>query len=336
MTSDLSRYNTQVKKTPSIVVIGGGTGTSTVVSGLKSRQVQLTALVSVADSGGSTGRLRDEFGFQPVGDLRQSLAALAKTGSQDWIRKLLLYRFEKGEGLKGHNLGNLILTALQDMAGSTTSALEIAERVFKLHGEIFPVTTQNVQLEVKYADGTVVCGEDHLNMHRTIAKKIISTRLSPRARLYKKAAEALQHADLIVIGPGDVYASLLAALSVDGIKTVMKTVRAKVVYVVNLMSRFNQTHGMTVQHHLSCIEEAIGRKCDYVVINTGPIPSDILKKYEQEQEYPVVNDVKQDKRVIMKDFIAQDVIEQHAGDILDRSLLRHDPVKLAQVLLKLI
>ena len=160
-----------LNKTPSIVVIGGGTGTSTVISGLKSKHVRLTALISVADSGGSTGRLRDEFGFQPVGDLRQSLAALAKTGSQEWIRKLLLYRFTKGEGLKGHNLGNLILTALQDMAGSTTSALEIAEQVFQLHGEIFPVTTQNVQLEIKYDDGTVVLGEDHLNTHETVAKK---------------------------------------------------------------------------------------------------------------------------------------------------------------------
>lgn len=324
------------KKTPSIVVIGGGTGTSTVVSGLKSKQVQLTALVSVADSGGSTGRLRDEFGFQPVGDLRQSLAALAKTHSQDWIRKLLLYRFTKGEGLKGHNLGNLILTALQDMAGSTTSALEIAEQVFQLRGEIFPVTTQNVQLVVEYDDGTVVLGEDHLNTHGTVAKKIASATLSPRARLYKKAADALKNANLIVIGPGDVYASLLAALGVGGMKSVMKTVRAKIVYVVNLMSRFNQTHGMTAKQHLTCIEEAIDRRCDYVVINNGPISKDILKKYKKEQEFPVVNDLKHDRRVIEKDIIAQDVIEHHAEDILDRSLLRHDPVKLAQVLLELI
>lgn len=325
-----------LKTPPSIVVIGGGTGTSTVVSGLKSKHVQLTALVSVADSGGSTGRLRDEFGFQPVGDLRQSLAALAKTGSQEWIRKLLLYRFAKGEGLKGHNLGNLILTALQDMAGSTTSALEIAEQVFQLHGEILPITTRNVQLEVKYDDGTVILGEGNLNIHGTIAKKIASATLSPRARLYTKAANALKHADLIIISPGDLYASLLAALGVDGIKSVMKTVRAKIVYVVNLMSRFNQTHGMTAQQHLSCIEEAIGRRCDYVVINSRPIPKDILKKYKKEQEYPVVNDLKHDKRVITKDIIAQDVIEHHTEDILDRSLLRHDPIKLAKVLLELI
>ena len=324
------------KKTPSIVVIGGGTGTSTVVSGLKSRQVQLTALVSVADSGGSTGRLRDEFGFQPVGDLRQSLAALAKTHSQDWIRKLLLYRFTKGEGLKGHNLGNLVLTALQDMAGSTTSALEIAEQVFRLHGEIFPVTTQNVQLEVKYDDGTVVIGEDHLNIHGTVAKKITSARLSPRAPLYKKAAEALKHADLIVIGPGDLYASLLAALGVDGMKNVMKTVRGKIVYVVNLMSRFSQPHNMTARQHLVCIEEAIGRRCSYVVVNNGAIPGDVLKKYEKEHEFPVVNDLIHDTRVIAKDIVAQDVIDQHSHDILDRSLLRHDPIKLAQVVLELL
>ena len=336
MISDLSRYNAQVKKTPSIVVIGGGTGTSTVISGLKSKQVQLTALVYVADSGGSTGRLRDEFGFQPVGDLRQSLAALAKKHSQDWIRKLLLYRFTKGKGLQGHNLGNLILTALQDMAVSTTSALEIAEQVFQLHGEIFPVTTANVQLVVKYDDGTVVLGEDHLNTHGTVAKKITLVRLFPRARLYKKAVNALKKADLIVIGPGDLYASLLAALGVDGVKSVMKTVRGKIVYIVNLMSRFNQTHGMTAKQHLKCIEEAIGRMCDYVVVNSATIPADILKKYAKEQEFPVVNDLKHDKRVIASDIIAQDVIEHQAEDILDRSLLRHNPIKLAQALLELI
>src|SRR3989339_1483070 len=155
-----------------VVVIGGGTGTSTVVSGLKHKPVEITALVSVADSGGSTGRLRDEFGFQPVGDLRQTLAALAKENGQKWIRKLLLYRFSKGEGLKGHNLGNLILTALQDMAGSTENALEIAEKVFRLRGKILPITNENVQLEIHFDDGTVLLGEHWLNQHSLGERKI--------------------------------------------------------------------------------------------------------------------------------------------------------------------
>jgi uncharacterized cofD-like protein len=317
------------------VVIGGGTGTSTVVSGLKTKPVKITALVSVADSGGSTGRLRDEFGFQPVGDLRQSLAALAKEGSQEWIRKLLLYRFEKGEGLKGHNLGNLILTALQDMAGSTTSALEIAEQIFQLRGEILPVTARNVQLVIEYEDGTVVIGEDNLNEHVQSAKKIRSVRLSPRAKLYKEAVNALREADVIVIGPGDYYASILAALSVEDMAQVMRNVTGKIVYVVNLMTRLNQTHNMSALDHLQGIEQAIGRTCDAVIVNNGKIPNAILKKYAAEHEFPVVHDLRTDPRCITRDVVSHDTVKQVWGDTLERSLLRHDARKLAEVLLSI-
>lgn len=319
-----------------VVVIGGGTGTSTVVSGLKSQPLHLTALVSVADSGGSTGRLRDEFGFQPVGDLRQSLAALAEEDSQEWIRKLLLYRFEKGEGLKGHNLGNLILTALQDMAGSTMSALEIAEQVFQLRGEILPVTAENVQLVVEYADGHTIVGEDNLNTHGKTPEKIKRIRLSPEAELYEKSAEAIKQADLIVIGPGDYYASVMAALAVENMKSAMKQAKGKIVYIVNLMTRFNQTHDMTAKDHLLGIEEAIGRPCDYVIVNSGEIPQKIVKHYEYEQEYPVVNDLKGDARCIARDIVSHTTTKMSKGDTLERSLLRHDPGKLSKILMELL
>ena len=140
-----------------VVVIGGGTGTSMVLSSLKEHDgIDLSAIVSVADSGGSTGRLRDEFGFQPVGDLRQALAAFAE---KDWIKNLLLYRFNKGHGLEGHNLGNLVLTALQDMTGSTAKAIEVASKIFRLQGHIYPITTKPVNLVIEYSDGTVEIGE---------------------------------------------------------------------------------------------------------------------------------------------------------------------------------
>src|SRR3989344_4445883 len=155
-----------------IVVIGGGTGISSVVSGLKNEPIKLTALISVADSGGSTGRLRDEFGFQPVGDLRQSLAALAKNRGQKWISRLLLYRFDKGEGLRGHNLGNLILTALQDMTGDTSKALEIAEKVFRIEGTVIPVTQDDVNIEIHYADGTQAVGEHVFDEQPETPKKV--------------------------------------------------------------------------------------------------------------------------------------------------------------------
>jgi len=318
-----------------IVVIGGGTGISSVVSGLKNEPVELTALVSVADSGGSTGRLRDEFGFQPVGDLRQSLAALAKEKSQEWIRKLLLYRFEKGTGLNGHNLGNLILTALQDMAGSTTSALEVAERIFQLNGKIYPVTSQNIQLIVEYVDGSIVVGEHRLDDNGAGNKKIKRIRLSPHAKLYKKAEEAILNADLIVIGPGDYYGSILAALSVNGIKRCMCATKAKIVYVVNLMTRFTQTYGMTAYDHQLGIEEVIGRACDLAIINSQPIPAEILKMYACEQEYPVVNDLPKNK-YISADLLSSVRFTKASSDLTHRSYLRHDAKKLAKVLMRVV
>jgi len=322
-------------ETKKVVVIGGGTGTSTVVSGLKHKPVDITALISVADSGGSTGRLRDEFGFQPVGDLRQTLAALAKENGQQWIRKLLLYRFSKGEGLKGHNLGNLILTALQDMAGSTENALEIAEKIFRLRGKILPITKENVQLEIHFDDGSTLVGEHWLNKHSLGERKITHIRLTPQAKIFGKSAEAIQEAHLIVIGPGDYYASLMAALVVDGIKSAMRKSKAKVVYIANLMSRYNQTHGMTVSENVKGIEQVIGRACDCVVVNSKTFPKRVLEYYEKEQEYPVENDMK-DGRCIQENLLAKQVAVSVNGDELDRSYIRHDSQKIAEVLWKLL
>lgn len=323
------------QKRTKIVVIGGGTGTSTVVSGLKDLNVDITAVVSMADSGGSTGRLRDEFGFQPVGDLRQSLAALSSKGSQNWIRKLLLYRFTKGEGLKGHNLGNLILTALQDMAGSTSSALEIAEQVFRLNGKVYPVTTEQVDLRIVYKNGEVVVGEDTLNTSAIGGENIATVSLDPPARMYDKAAEAIEHADIIVIGPGDFYASIVAALCVTDVKEVFAKTHAKIVYIVNLMTRYNQTHGMDAHDHVVGIEQAIGRKVDAVIMNTGKISQHVIDAYALEKEYPVEQS-KPDARFISTDLIRTEVEKQAAGDELHRSLLRHDPKKLAHAIMEVL
>ncbi len=315
-----------------IIVIGGGTGTSTVLRGLKDKSVNLTAIVSVADSGGSTGRLRDEFGFQPVGDLRQSLAALAKDHSQEWIHNLLLYRFEKGGGLKGHNLGNLILTALQDMAGSTTSALEIAEKIFRLDGKIYPATTENVQLKVEYDDGSILLGEHLLDENSTGDKKIKAVSLEPKASLYSKARDEIISSDMIVIGPGDYYSSIAAALAVEGMNEALQKSKAKLVYVLNLMTRFTQTSGMTASDHVRGVERMIGRSFDSIIINSESIPNDIKMHYEHEREYEVIHDMKDDKRVIWKDVLMLQAFQQSSSDIAHRSMLRHDPKKLSHIL----
>lgn len=321
---------------PNVVTIGGGTGTSVVVASLRRHPVDVTTIVSVADSGGSTGRLRDEFGFQPVGDLRQALASLAASDGHDWIRKLLLYRFENGNGLSGHNVGNLILTALQDLAGSTAEALAIATKIFRLEGIIYPVTSQNVELVVEYENGTFKIGEHLIDEDSERAVAIKRVLLSPRAKLYPPAAQALRNADMVVIGPGDHYASVMASLAVSDIKTAFKRVSGKIVYIVNLMTRFSQTHGMTARDHVTCIEKRIGRPVDSIIINNGPISPSILKRYAADREYPVVDDFGKDKRVLRSRIASNIPFNTTASDTVKRSLLRHDQTKLGTLLFKLI
>lgn len=323
----------QVK--PNLVVIGGGTGTSVVLSGLLSYPVDLTAVITVADSGGSTGRLRDEFGFQAVGDLRQALAALADPDRQTRLRDMLLYRFNRGQGLSGHNLGNLILTALQDLTGSTNDALLAAENIFHLHGRILPSTSKKVDLVVEYADGSVIVGEHHLNPGEIGGKQITRVRLSPRASLHPAAREALLQADVIIIGPGDLYASLMPNLIVAGIKPALRRSHARLCYVLNLMTVFTQTHNLTAAAHVKIIERALGRPLDQIVINRQPLPSAVLKAYAAQSEFPVIDDLDTDPRVIRRPLVITAPVKPDPADPVARSFLRHDPHKLASLIINL-
>jgi len=320
-----------------IVVMGGGTGTFPVVSGLKHcTEYEIDSVIAVSDSGGSTGKIRDEFGFQPVGDLRQALAALAESSNEEWIRKILLYRFDKGAGLQGHNLGNLILTALQDMTGDTTESLEIAEKIFRLEGRVIPVTKDNVNLEIKYADGSVRVGEHLLDEKQAEKMKITEVNLVPHATVNPAAKEAIEQADMVIIGPGDYYASLMATLIPEGIKETFQHSHAKVVYVLNLMTRFTQTFDMTAKDHVAGIEAAIGKPIDTIVINSREIPQAILDLYAEEKEYPVEDDLASDPRVVRGDILSEKVASAVAFDIAHRSLLRHDPTKIGDLLMKLL
>ncbi|MBI5356124.1 YvcK family protein [Candidatus Collierbacteria bacterium] len=336
-----------------VVVIGGGTGTSMVLSSLKAlKEIDLSAIVSVADSGGSTGRLRDEFGFQPVGDLRQALAALAsqeiknqkskiknRQGENSWIQDLLLYRFSKGNGLEGHNLGNLILTALQDMTGSTAKAIEMASKIFRLHGHIYPITTKPVNLVIEYSDGTVEIGEhilDDTNKHA--GDRIIGIKTSPRAEIYSQAKLAITNAGVIIIGPGDLYGSIMPNLVIGGAPEIIRSSKAKLVFIMNLMTRYTQTHNMSANDHLGIIEKQISRKVDTVIMNNGKIPPKILKAYKEQHEYPVIDNLKKviGKRIIRVNLIRSTLVKQNLADAVHRSYLRHDPEKLKQILNKII
>lgn len=319
-----------------VVVMGGGTGTFPVISALQRLNTDITTVIAVSDSGGSTGRIRDEFGFQPVGDLRQSLAALAEKGNEDWIKKILLYRFSKGDGLKGHNLGNLLLTALQDMTGDTTQALEIAEKIFRIEGTVVPVTKENVGLQINYTDGTHVVGEHTLDLRPDQPKKIASVELVPAANLNPQAVAAIEQADLIVIGPGDYFASIMAALTAHGTKEAFAATKATIVYALNIMTRWTQTQDMTAHDHVVGIEAAIGRPVDIVLVNDQPVDEKTLALYAAEGEYPVIDDLGQDEKVIRCPIISDLVTEKQTYDTAHRSLLRHDSQKLEHVFARLI
>ena len=319
-----------------IVVIGGGTGIYPVVTALRQLPTQCACIINASDSGGSTGRIRDEFGFPPVGDLRQSLAAMADPTGQHWIRQLLLYRFEKGEGLKGHNLGNLLLTALQDMTGSTTEALAIAAKVLRIHGTVIPVTENNVQLEIEYVDGTILVGEHLLDENTGPHQKVAHLRLRPHATLNPVAGEAIKSADYIIICPGDYYASLQSVLIVPGISEAVAKSHAKILYFVNLMTRNTQTKDMGALEHVTGIEQSLGRPVDTVIINDKPIPDVIKSHYAKEGELPVVDDLGQDKRVMRAPLVATTTAKQAQVDSVTRSLLRHDETRILECLKKIL
>ncbi|MFC1711469.1 uridine diphosphate-N-acetylglucosamine-binding protein YvcK [Patescibacteria group bacterium] len=320
-----------------IVVIGGGTGSFVVLAGLKKYPLNLTAIVSVTDSGGSTGRLRTEFGFLPVGDMRQCLAALAQEDS--FIRKLLLYRFSKGKGLKGHNLGNLILTALTEISGSEAKALEIASNTFFLKGKILPITTDNIQLKAEYENGKVLNGEHEIDEPKHKGGLLIS-KLScgPKSKIYLPVKKAILDANYIILGPGDLYTSILPNLVVGKVKTVLKQTRAKLIYIVNLMTRYSQTPGFTAKDHVDEVEKYLGRKIDYVLINNKKIPEKIIKLYKKEKGYPVRDDlsVSLKYKIIRKNFLKSEMIRKPEADVLQRSYLRHDSEKLARSIISLI
>jgi len=324
------------QKNCNVVVMGGGTGTFPVISALKHLPVNVSTIIAVSDSGGSTGRIRDEFGFQPVGDLRQSLAAMAESEGEQWIRKILLYRFDKGKGLRGHNLGNLILTALQDMTGDTTKALEIAEKVFRIEGTVIPVTQDDINIEIHYADGSQAVGEHNFDEDTAIPKKVEHIALTPHASLNPLAKKAILAADFILIGPGDYYASIMAVLMVDGIKEAFAQSQAKVMYLLNIMSRATQTLDMSAQDHVTGIEEALGQKLEYILINDQDIDPDTLDLYSKEKEYPVVDDLTADPRVVRKPLLSDELVHKQTFDTTHRSLLRHDSRKLMTTLAEIL
>ena len=336
-----SAFHELQKQKTKVVVVGGGTGTHTLLKGLKRFHdiLDLTAVVTMSDSGGSTGRLRDEFGYLPVGDVRMALSALSADVDMhdELLRELFLYRFDKGEGLTGHNFGNLLLTALTDILKDEVAAIEAAARILRVRGRVLPVTTDDVHLKAVYDDGTVQVGEHAIDEpdESYFSKKIIDISLTPQAYIHPKTKTALLEADVIIFGPGDLFTSILPNCAVNGFKEVLCKSTAKVFFISNLMTKAGQTSGMDMESHLDVLVRYIGKEPDKVFVNMSPLPNDLLRKYASEHEFPVVyaDDIKYAHLIVGGDYLTKEVVKKRSGDTLKRSLIRHDSHKIATAII---
>jgi len=322
-----------------IVCIGGGTGTSVALSGFKKYSVDLSAIVSMADDGGANRVIRDEFGLLPTSDIRQCFVALAEntSDSEQSLRKLFTYRFHKGHGFGGMTFGNLFMAALTDIFGSQTEAIKKTSEILKIKGRILPITLTDSKLVAIYMNGEKIVGEHLIDEPKHDGKlKIVKLYLEPPSKAYPEAVKAILDADIVVLGPGDLYTSLISGLVVRGISEALNTTKAKVIYVLNLMTRYGQTSGFTAKNHIEVLEEYIGKNClDYVLINSGSIPQGALKKYEEANEFKVDDDLGGDYfKIIRSDILSRREIKKIPGDSLKRSFIRHDSDKLAKAIME--
>ena len=311
-----------------IAVIGGGTGSYTVLRGLKTYPVDLTAIVSVLDDGGSSGRLRDEFGHLPPGDVRRCLLALAADDEvSQLLRRLFEYRFERGAGLNGHSVGNLLLTALTEIAGDLEGAIRSATRLLNVRGDVIPVTLEESRLRARLADGRSVVGESNIDLRREHPNvPIRSVHLEPAVAVNPRAAAALRRADVIVIGPGDLYTSLMPNLLVDGIPAAVRASQAPVIYVSNLMTKHGETDGYSAADMAEVVRQALGVEVlDAVVASDDSFAPALLHRYAAEHSQPVTPDRARLGR------LARHV---HCEALAMRAdIARHDPELLARALL---
>jgi uncharacterized cofD-like protein len=329
-----------------VVAIGGGTGLSTLLRGLR-RHVpapgespsatnaiaDLAAVVTVTDDGGSSGRLRQDFNMLPPGDLRNCMVALSE--EEDLLSRLFTHRFKTGKDLKGHNFGNLFVAALTEITGDFAQAVQLASKILATRGRIYPATTANATLVANMDDGSVVRGETLITASK---RRIVELTLDPpNPAPLPETLEAIERADLITVGPGSLYTSLITNLMVDGIPSALGSARGLRVFICNLMTQANESLNLTASEHIERIYEHTRTPIfDYAIVNTAPYSPETLARYAAEGAAPIIPDIDRIEalgvRSIAGDFASEESVVRHAaGRVADAVLeLARDHVRLPE------
>jgi uncharacterized cofD-like protein len=302
-----------------IVAIGGGSGLSTLLRGLKRRTSNLTAVVTVTDDGGSSGRLQRELGVLPPGDVRNCLVALAD--DEAMVTELFQYRFQEGAGLTGHSFGNLFLAALTGITGNFDEAIKASSSVLNIVGRVLPSTLAEARLQARLKDGTILQGESNIGRAQTPIARVSMD--PPYAAPLDEVLQAIREADAIVLGPGSLYTSILPNFLVDRVAREVAGSNAVKLYVCNIMTQPGETAGMSASEHISALLDNAGeRVCDYAIVNDEP-PQRLLAAYAEEGQTPVKTDIAEIKSL--------GVVPLQAQMITETDTVRHDPEKLASV-----
>jgi uncharacterized cofD-like protein len=323
---DLLYQKKQLSRGPRIVAVGGGTGLSVLLSGLKSYSSNISAIVTVADDGGSSGRLRQQFDVLPPGDIRNCLVALADAPAL--MRDLFQFRFDKNSEFSGHSFGNLFLTVMTRLTGDFEKAIKETSKVLALRGQVIPSTLGDVMLVAHYKDGSIVTGEGQIPKAKKSINRVSLTPEQPLAT--PDAIRAIKEAQIIVLGPGSLYTSIIPNLLIKEIAQEIAQSEAIKVYVCNVMTQPGETDGYSVCDHIKAlVAHSSARILDYCVVNNGEVPGEILKRYSAENSQLVVNDRKNIEglgyRVVEEDF-----------SMIQDGVIRHDAEKLAKIILSFI
>lgn len=310
-----------------ITTIGGGTGQFHLLQALKLiPNLDLTAIVTMADSGGSSGRLRDEFGVLPPGDILQCILALSRLPRALGIRQILRKKIKQGP-LRGHNAGNLLLTILAQYSGSFLEAIRALSEILEVKGKVLPATINHVILHGSSKYGREIHGEAEFDRLGEILERddiIEKVWLKPDGIMLKEVGRSLNQADFIILGPGDLYSSIIPVLLIRGVKESLINSKAPIIYVCNIMTKRGQTDNFKVSDFVKTIEVYLGKKLDKIIANNEKINVERIKKYKKEGSELVIPDLDDDRRVITAPLISTG------------NLVRHDPIKLAEVLKKVI